>query len=926
MAKLYGEIAKSALLTLDKSFSRALGQPLDASEVYYSLAAAEAYAKTSAAYVGQKIVVIEEGKVTHYSVENADGLLKEVGVRPTGDGKSITVTAEGVVSILGVDAAESLTLPRMKEDKSGIEWVPVSAVVQGDGNDNTTYTFELNEAGTGIVITTKFNGTEVEGGRVTIDLDVYTKKEVDDKFDAVDEKFGDLGGKSVVELIAAEAKRAEDAEKALGERIDGIDYIDADELAEALEPYATTEYVDGEIDKIEDAISKLNHFTAKVVESIDDVKEVGVLYLIKDASVTGVDKYNEYIVVDGAPVLIGDTTTDLSNYYNKTDIDGKVEALEGAIEDVDSALGEYKEEVAGKYATTDSLNEYKEEVDGKYATIDALNGVKETAEAAQTAEEVGAAISGALESYYNKNDVDGIVAGYYNKGEVDGIVAGYYNKGEVDGIIADYHTKEEVNGLLAGYHTKEEVNELIEGVEGQIVTDLDKMGGYEDLVKSINDAAALGQQGIDDAADALGAAQTAQGAAEAAQGAAEAAQGTADEALSKAGVNAGAISGLDTRLGTVEGLVGGHTTELSGLTGRVNVLEGEDVKINEALGTINGEITALKGEDGRLAGLIAANTEELNKKALATDVTAINEKIGAVGDTADKNTVYGAIAKAQAAATYDDTAVRQLIADEAARADAEEKRIVGLVEAEAARADAAEKVNAQAVLDEKAAREDAIAVVEAAIKTETGRAQAAEEANRALINGLDAAVKANTEEITRVDNVLKAALENDGEGLDSIKELADWINKHGTDAANMTKAIEKNATDIANIYIPASGDEKASGVLVDEVARIDGVLDGHKTAIEVTLPAAIAKVLEDAKKDAADKAAVVLGEAQKYADDQDAITLAAANKYTDDTMVKADGVTIENKNGTFGVKEISTDLLVQGEVELILNGGNAALN
>jgi hypothetical protein len=41
MAKLYGEIAKSALLTLDKSFSRALGQPLDASEVYYSLDAAK---------------------------------------------------------------------------------------------------------------------------------------------------------------------------------------------------------------------------------------------------------------------------------------------------------------------------------------------------------------------------------------------------------------------------------------------------------------------------------------------------------------------------------------------------------------------------------------------------------------------------------------------------------------------------------------------------------------------------------------------------------------------------------------------------------------------------------------------------------------------------------------------------------------------
>ena len=44
MAKLYGEIAAKSLLTLDKSFARANGQPLDASEVYYSLDAAKTYA------------------------------------------------------------------------------------------------------------------------------------------------------------------------------------------------------------------------------------------------------------------------------------------------------------------------------------------------------------------------------------------------------------------------------------------------------------------------------------------------------------------------------------------------------------------------------------------------------------------------------------------------------------------------------------------------------------------------------------------------------------------------------------------------------------------------------------------------------------------------------------------------------------------
>lgn len=82
MAKIYGEIGASALMTFDKSFSRSNGQPLDSTEVFYSKAAAETYAATDVAYVGQKIVVIETVDdvtiVTHYSIE-ADNSLKELG-------------------------------------------------------------------------------------------------------------------------------------------------------------------------------------------------------------------------------------------------------------------------------------------------------------------------------------------------------------------------------------------------------------------------------------------------------------------------------------------------------------------------------------------------------------------------------------------------------------------------------------------------------------------------------------------------------------------------------------------------------------------------------------------------------------------------------------------------------------------------------
>lgn len=294
MAKLYGEIAKSALLTLDKSFSRALGQPLDSSEVYYSLEAAKTYAASTVAYVGQKIVVIEDGKVTHYSVEDTSGTLKEVGVRPVGDNKSITVSAEGLVSIVGADAADGLTVPRMKSDKSGLEWVALT-----DANDDTTYEIKALTKTTGegdaqvtetygITVKPLFNGEPIvdeETGKeivTNIPFDVYTKSEIDAKIKDLDDKV-DTGNKTV------------------------------------------TEYVNEEIGK------KIHIRTEVVTEvpTIEDAEE-GVIYLVADEN-SAAGAYLEYILVekDGQKSVeqIGDTTTDLSNYYNKDEIDDFFEAL-----------------------------------------------------------------------------------------------------------------------------------------------------------------------------------------------------------------------------------------------------------------------------------------------------------------------------------------------------------------------------------------------------------------------------------------------------------------------------------------------------------------------------------------------------------------------------------------------------------------------
>lgn len=108
MAKIYGNIEAKALMTFDKSFARSNGQPLDSTEIFYDIDAAEAYAKGDVAYVGQKIAVVaQDGDttvVTHYSVE-ADGSLKELGAKVETDNRTI----QNVDGVLGLANADDLS-------------------------------------------------------------------------------------------------------------------------------------------------------------------------------------------------------------------------------------------------------------------------------------------------------------------------------------------------------------------------------------------------------------------------------------------------------------------------------------------------------------------------------------------------------------------------------------------------------------------------------------------------------------------------------------------------------------------------------------------------------------------------------------------------------------------------------------------------
>jgi hypothetical protein len=216
------------------------------------------------------------------------------------------------------------------------------------------------------------------------------------------------------------------------------------------------------------------------------------------------------------------------------------------------------------------------------------------------------------------------------------------------------------------------------------------------------------------------------------------------------------------------------------------------------------------------------------------------------------------IEEAQSAATYDDTAIRGLITDNTNaiaaiyKVDGETKS--GVLATEIAR-------------------------VEGLISGETGRAQGAE----ALLSGRLDTVEAFWKEAVRDGDEKNV--------IDTLKEIQEYIESDESGASAMAANIQSNANAIAAIYTPATEGKQASGILIEEIARIDGDIAAIKHA-----------------------ETGILATANKYTDSAIAALLV---KGVDDKTIKVD-----NDKKAY-VAEISTDLLVQGSAELIFIAGDS---
>ena len=124
------------------SFQRTGTFPLDRSSMFASLVDAQNYAKGDGSdsralggtsYVGQVISVYENDVVTVYKI-NADRSLGEVGKATNGDEKSIHLTDEGILALMGFDTATENQQLRIKvtNGEKQLEWFsPDTSTVEG---------------------------------------------------------------------------------------------------------------------------------------------------------------------------------------------------------------------------------------------------------------------------------------------------------------------------------------------------------------------------------------------------------------------------------------------------------------------------------------------------------------------------------------------------------------------------------------------------------------------------------------------------------------------------------------------------------------------------------------------------------------------------------------------------------------------------
>lgn len=316
-------------------------------------------------YAGQYVALVNNTSrvVTAYILqEKEDGTFetKEVGKLPTGDGKTIEVSADGQIS-LKADAPTDTETYNLAYKNGTLTWVKV---------DNTTLAglessiAALDSAVEALQTTAEGHTTDIAANKSATETNASAISGLDTRVSAAEGSITTING-SISTINSELANR----------------------------------YTKSETDsKISDAISSTTHLTFEVVEEVSasTITSPNKIYLYKDSAATASsskDVYEEYMLIDGVITKIGSTETDLSGYATNDQLTAAQNTLQGSIDSLNAdvtadkaALETFKGTVADTYETKEAASASHTELTNKIDTkansddLTALTGRVTTAE------------------------------------------------------------------------------------------------------------------------------------------------------------------------------------------------------------------------------------------------------------------------------------------------------------------------------------------------------------------------------------------------------------------------------------------------------------------------------------------------------------------------------------------------------------------
>jgi len=138
---------------------------------------------------------------------------------------------------------------------------------------------------------------------------------------------------------------------------------------------------------IAEAVEKSTHITATIVDTLpsDEAAKPNIIYMLRNASATGSDVYEEYMLIDGRLTMIGDTSTNLDNYYTKQVVDDKIaaaksEAITDAVAQAGTAADTKDQAILAeaKTYTDQATNGLQDSIDAVDAKVDTVDGRVDT--------------------------------------------------------------------------------------------------------------------------------------------------------------------------------------------------------------------------------------------------------------------------------------------------------------------------------------------------------------------------------------------------------------------------------------------------------------------------------------------------------------------------------------------------------------------